>query len=116
VLAAVRAGAWYLYRAALGRDGVPAKSLAVLQQAAPVVLIGGGVLPVGIAVLGLALPAGAILLCAFAGLCAAAAGAAFKFVLVTRAGYNQGFALTHTPVRGSGVPGPGVKPGWVIPK
>jgi phenylacetyl-CoA:acceptor oxidoreductase subunit 2 len=39
-----------------------------------------------------------------------------KFVLVTRAGYNQGFALEHTPVRGSGAAGPGVKPGWAYIK
>jgi hypothetical protein len=35
---------------------------------------------------------------------------------VTRAGYNQGFALEHTPVRGSGAAGSGVKPGWAFPK
>ena len=40
------------------------------------------------------------LLLAPAGLLAAAAGAWFKFALVTRAGFNQGFALTHLPVRG----------------
>jgi phenylacetyl-CoA:acceptor oxidoreductase 26-kDa subunit len=35
-----------------------------------------------------------------------------KFILITRAAYNQGFALAHTPVRGSGFPGGVVKPGW----
>jgi phenylacetyl-CoA:acceptor oxidoreductase 26-kDa subunit len=35
-----------------------------------------------------------------AGLLAAAAGAWFKFALITRAGFNQGFALTRLPVRG----------------
>jgi phenylacetyl-CoA:acceptor oxidoreductase subunit 2 len=35
---------------------------------------------------------------------------------VTRAGFNQGFSLSHTPVRGSGVAGPAVKPGWVLPQ
>jgi phenylacetyl-CoA:acceptor oxidoreductase subunit 2 len=35
-----------------------------------------------------------------------------KLILVTRAGYNQGFALAHTPIRGSGIAGPAVKPGW----
>jgi phenylacetyl-CoA:acceptor oxidoreductase subunit 2 len=38
-----------------------------------------------------------------------------KFVLITRAGYNQGFALKHTPVRGVGIAGPPVKPGWIMP-
>jgi phenylacetyl-CoA:acceptor oxidoreductase subunit 2 len=42
----------------------------------------------------------AALLLALAGALALAAGAWFKFVLITRAGFNQGFALTHLPVRG----------------
>ena len=37
---------------------------------------------------------------ALAGVLAALGGAAFKFMLVTRAGFNQGFALPHLPVRG----------------
>jgi len=37
---------------------------------------------------------------ALTGLLAVAAGAFFKFMLVTRAAFNQGFALPHLPVRG----------------
>ena len=40
------------------------------------------------------------LFAAIAGLMAAGAGAYLKFTLVTRAGFNQGFALAHLPVRG----------------
>jgi phenylacetyl-CoA:acceptor oxidoreductase subunit 2 len=40
-------------------------------------------------------------LLAVAGALVAAAGAWFKFALVTRAGFNQGFALKHLPVRGA---------------
>ena len=47
-----------------------------------------------------------------AGLSIMAAGSGLKFILVTRASFNQGFALTHTPVRGSGHAGGAVKPGW----
>ncbi len=36
-----------------------------------------------------------------AGGLAVAGGALFKFLLVTRAGFNQGFALPHLPVRGT---------------
>jgi phenylacetyl-CoA:acceptor oxidoreductase 26-kDa subunit len=36
-----------------------------------------------------------------AGVLAAAAGAWFKFTLVTRTAFNQGFALVHLPVRGT---------------
>ena len=52
---------------------------------------------------------------ALAGLSVFATGWAIKFILITRAAYNQGFALPHTPIRGSGVPGPAVKPGWTLP-
>ena len=51
---------------------------------------------------------------ALAGSTTLIAGWAFKLILVTRAGFNQGFALTHTPVRGFGVAGPAVKPGWTF--
>jgi phenylacetyl-CoA:acceptor oxidoreductase subunit 2 len=49
---------------------------------------------------------------AVAGAIALAAGWHLKLVLVARAGFNQGFALPHLPVRGSGTPGPSAKPGW----
>ncbi len=41
---------------------------------------------------------------ALAGACAAWAGASLKFTLVTRASYNQGFALFRMPVRGVRTP------------
>jgi phenylacetyl-CoA:acceptor oxidoreductase 26-kDa subunit len=36
-----------------------------------------------------------------AGLAALATGWQFKVALITRAAYNQGFALPHLPVRGT---------------
>ncbi len=39
-------------------------------------------------------------LCVATGLAALLAGSWLKFVIVTRAGFNQGFALPHLPVRG----------------
>jgi phenylacetyl-CoA:acceptor oxidoreductase subunit 2 len=38
---------------------------------------------------------------AVAGLAAALAGAYMKLTLITGAGFNQGFALAHLPVRGA---------------
>jgi len=64
---------------------------------------------------GLILPAAGAALFAFAGLSVFATGWAIKFILITRAAYNEGFALPHTPIRGTGVPGPAVKPGWTSP-
>jgi len=45
-------------------------------------------------------PATATTLIAIAGLAAAAAGAWVKLMLITRAAFNQGFALVRLPVRG----------------
>ncbi len=42
----------------------------------------------------------ALPLIASLGLLLAATGASLKYALVTRAGFNQGFALVHLPVRG----------------
>ena len=63
----------------------------------------GSLLPLAIVLVVMAapLPPGwQALLQALAGALAALGGAAFKFMLVTRAGFNQGFALPHLPVRG----------------
>jgi len=65
-------------------------------------------------IIGLTMTLAAAPLFAVAGLCVTVSGAVLKFILVTRAGFNQGFALNHTPVRGSGIAGPPVKPGWLI--
>lgn len=63
----------------------------------------GSLLPLALVVVVLAaplLPTLAGLLQTLAGGLALAGGALFKFRLVTRAGFNQGFALPHLPVRG----------------
>jgi phenylacetyl-CoA:acceptor oxidoreductase subunit 2 len=86
----------------------------VLKAFGPWFFAFGLALPLGAIVVGFlsAAAAPALVLFAFAGAAIAVAGMALKFILVTRAGYNQGFALAHTPVRGSGIAGPAVKPGW----
>ncbi len=116
IAAALRAWAWRIYLGELAAGGAPARSLAVLSAFRPWMLVFGLVLPVLLAAAGfLASPPVAAASFALAGLASAAAGAALKFILVTRAGFNQGFALKHTPVRGSGMAGPAVKPGWTAP-
>ena len=49
---------------------------------------------------GPAIGAGSVVLLALSGLGALFGGALFKFTLITRAAYNQGFALARLPVRG----------------
>lgn len=112
LLAAARALAWAAYHSALARDGVPSKALAVLDKYRPWLLIGGLIVPAVGAIGGMLVQNLAAPLFVFAGAAAAAAGLGFKFLLITRAGYNQGFALPRTPVRGTGHAGPAVRPGW----
>jgi Fe-S-cluster-containing dehydrogenase component/DMSO reductase anchor subunit len=115
VLVALRFWTWWRYINALESEGAPTRTLEIFG-ACQVWFFGVGLaLPVVLIGLGLLLDAAAPVLFALAGLCAFAAGWAIKFILITRAAYNQGFALPHTPVRGSGVPGPAVKPGWTTP-
>jgi phenylacetyl-CoA:acceptor oxidoreductase subunit 2 len=93
---------WRAYRARLAPRAAP-RALEALDAAGRPLQIAGSLLPLAALVLvasGLIGGALAALLLALAGLLAAGAGAWFKFTLVTRAGFNQGFALTHLPVRG----------------
>jgi phenylacetyl-CoA:acceptor oxidoreductase subunit 1 len=111
VLALLRAWTWRSYLIALAIEGAPTRALEVLDNIRPWLFLGGLALPLALIVAGLALPPARPLF-ALAGLAILAAGAGLKFILVTRASFNQGFALVHTPVRGSGEAGPAVKPGW----
>ena len=70
--------------------GAAGRTLLALGTLAPLALLLAG------SVIDPAAPAAT----ALAGLAAVAAGWLFKYVLVTRAAYNQGFALPHLPVRG----------------
>jgi phenylacetyl-CoA:acceptor oxidoreductase subunit 2 len=103
--------AWF-YLASLQRTGAPVRALDVLAGHGPWFFALALIAPLAAIQLGLLLPAAAGALFVLAGLFTWAGGWAVKFILVTRAGFNQGFALKHTPVRGQGVPGPAVKPGW----
>lgn len=76
--------------AALDRPGL---NLQWLGGAAPLALT-------ALSVSGVAGDAASALLLSGAGLLVAGSGAAFKFTLVTRAAFNQGFSLTRLPVRG----------------
>jgi phenylacetyl-CoA:acceptor oxidoreductase subunit 2 len=112
VLTAVRLWTWWRYLNALETEGAPTRTLEVFGACQVWFFVLGLAAPVALVAAGLLLADAAAILFALAGLCAFAAGWALKFILITRAAYNQGFALRHTPVRGAGVPGPAVKPGW----
>jgi len=110
VLLVMRAIAWRAYRAPLA---APRKALDVLDRAAPLFHALGNWVAAGLAAAAAFLPPEAAApLAAAAGAVAVTGGWHLKFVLVARAGFNQGFALPRMPVRGSGAPGPAAKPGW----
>ena len=95
-----RALVWRAHRQSLTDRAAP-RALAVLDDAGRRLLWVGTALP--LAALALAAATGGTLaapLLALAGVAAAGVGAWFKFTLVTRAAFNQGFALRHLPVRG----------------
>ena len=113
-LLAVRTIAWRVYVAALRARGAPTRALAALERLRPVFEIGGHLAPAMLLAAGWLLPAIAGPAFALAGLIAFGGGWAFKYTLITRAAFTQGFAVSHMPARGSGTAAPGVKPGWTV--
>jgi phenylacetyl-CoA:acceptor oxidoreductase subunit 2 len=102
-LALVRMLVWFAYRRRLAAAAVPG-AMAAVDRAGRMLQVAGTLVPLALIA---AILAGATsaaqtpLLAAIAGLAAAAAGAYTKYTIVTRAGFNQGFALAHLPVRGA---------------
>jgi phenylacetyl-CoA:acceptor oxidoreductase subunit 2 len=99
-LVAARLAVWVAYRRRLAASAAP-EARTALDAAGRVLIFAGTLLP--LALTGAATFAGvfALPIAALAGLLAALAGAWVKLVIVTRAGFNQGFALAHLPVRGA---------------
>lgn len=110
-LLVVRYTAWWSYRHEL-TGNAPLAALDALKRTEPAVALLGTALPLALGLGALLVPAYSTVLAAAGGAFAAAGGWYLKWVIVTRAAYNQGFALKHTPARGGGQPGPGTKPGW----
>lgn len=114
VLLAIRYGAWTIYHRHFSTPGnAPVGTVEVLAgMRAPVAF--GHALSLVLALM-LVLPGLNWLWALAAGLAGLFTGWYLKFMLVTRAAYNQGFALVRTPARTPGYSGPGVKPGWSPP-
>jgi len=91
--------AWSRYRARLAA-GAPRRALDALEPAGRMLVQLGTTVPLVLALAGLAFSDLAAAAGVVAGLTALATGWYLKFVLVTRAAFNQGFALPKLPVRG----------------
>ena len=102
-LVLVRVLVWLAYRRRLA--GVAARGAGVaLDSAGRVLQLAGTMVPLAlVAAIALGAVSGATTawVAAVAGLAAALAGAYMKLTLITGAGFNQGFALAHLPVRGA---------------
>jgi phenylacetyl-CoA:acceptor oxidoreductase subunit 2 len=109
-LVLIRELAFLAYLGGLGPVDAPARAREVLAQFARW-LAALDVAAIIAAALGMIEP-GQSWAVGVAGLLTAFAGGWFKFVLVTRAAYHQGLALSLTPVRGFGTTRPGARPGW----
>lgn len=108
----VRQIAWRRYITSL-QDNAPTAALKVLSRFEAPFLAVGMMAPILLVVGALAIPSASGVLALLGGLCAVAGGWLFKFTLVTRAAYNQGYAVMHLPTRGGdNTLTPGVKPGW----
>lgn len=92
---------WSLYRVTVDASLVPG-ARAALNRAGRAMLLAGTLAPLILLGLGawLGNAASSSLAVALAGVTAALAGVYFKFILVTRASFNQGFAIAQLPVRG----------------
>ncbi|NMM27347.1 MAG: dimethyl sulfoxide reductase anchor subunit [Glaciimonas sp.] len=115
----LRALLWRAYHKNLTAQGAPQQALAVLDKLElPFIKIGHWAVAL-VLLLVLVQPAlaAAQWLTALAGLIAMVSGWLFKYALIVRAGYNQGYALAHVPVRGGAGPTSGLasRPGWNKP-
>ncbi len=95
-----RALAWSIYRGGVAKIAVRA-ALAVLERAGKILIQFGTIAPLALLLVAWFAPEGARVAVVLAGVAALATGWQFKFALITRAAYNQGFALPHLPVRGT---------------
>jgi phenylacetyl-CoA:acceptor oxidoreductase subunit 2 len=92
--------AWSIYRGSVAKSAAR-PALAALERSGKILIQFGTIAPLALLLLGLLAADVARIALLLAGLAALATGWQFKFVLITRAAYNQGFALPHLPVRGT---------------
>lgn len=101
VLALTNARLWRRYQMTAKEEGIGPLSRLDLAAISTPLLVLGHVAPAVFFALSLVLPAAGTL-AALAGAAAVAGGVLWKFVMITRACHQQGFALPMMPQRGSG--------------
>ncbi|MGI9482060.1 MAG: 4Fe-4S dicluster domain-containing protein [Hyphomicrobiales bacterium] len=114
VLTALRHFAWRGYRQELGREGAPARSLKALDASVFNLSLLHQLIPMAIAAIGIISGTYLPTLLSLAALPVLASGWIFKYCLITKAAFNQGYAIERMPARGAGESAPGIKPGWTV--
>ena len=110
ILVLIRYFAWYSYRKRLGQSGAPTKAFSALDSGLLNLSLKPQLAVLAFAAAGFVFPA----LLVPGGLLAVVSGWVFKFTLITKAAFNQGYAIEQMPVRGAGNSAPGIKPGWTL--
>jgi phenylacetyl-CoA:acceptor oxidoreductase subunit 2 len=95
------------------KDDAPEGTVAALSKVNTPFMLAGDLLPALLLLVALISDQFITTLGVIAGIILVASGWYIKYVIVVKAGFYEGFAMAHTPARGAGKPGPGVKPGWV---
>ena len=102
ILVALNAALWIAYRITAAKQGIVPLARRVIAGISPPLHVLGHVIPAFMFVLALA-SSGIALVCMLTGAVAAIAGGAYwKFMIVVRGGFQQGFAMPMLPQRGSG--------------
>jgi phenylacetyl-CoA:acceptor oxidoreductase 26-kDa subunit len=108
----IRSYVWTFYRGRLERHGGPAAALNALAVIDAPLLLFGTIAPLSLLVGALVLTTVATPLALVAGAAALGAGWTMKDVIVTRAAFNQGFAIPHLPRLAAAGKETGARPGW----
>ena len=104
--------AWAAYRARIYSERIPLGAQAAFRRMERPFFAVGSLAPVLLLLVGFAVPTSAGIVSVGAALLMVAGGWLLKFTIVTRAAFNQGFALERLPVRGVAPTGATVKAGW----
>ena len=102
VLAVLNAALWRTYVGSARDNGIPPLSRRVLHPFTPTLHALPHAAPAVLAILAWLVPSFAAALLALAGIAAIAGGAGWKYTVIVRAAYMQGFDLRKMPQRGSG--------------
>jgi phenylacetyl-CoA:acceptor oxidoreductase subunit 2 len=101
-LALLNGALWWAYRNTARGNGIGPLARAELERSKRGLHLVAHILPAAGFIAVQALAPMPLVLAAVAGLAAAAGGAIWKFIVITRACHQQGFAFAKVPQRGSG--------------